>query len=374
MPASLIQTTLAVAVTDTTSRTITVASATSFVVGMGLYVDREYMVINNITGTVIGVNRGRGGTRATPHLVNTPVFVQLQSYFTTVDKYGAGTYANELVEPWINIRTGNMFSVVGGIWVSGNTYVGSTSYGLSPAIWSDCPLLQMEVNPLYGASDGDDFVGTGGCLVTANKYAFAGTNGTFTAVDAVMGGEVILTDPGADNDEIYVSANNNGPQLYLDAVSTWWFESRIKISQITVEQGIFVGLLKQGGMGADEMTDDTMALKVQNYLGFQVVEPVAHAPRLYTVQCIDAGARSQLALLSYTFAANTFVKLGMKSIAGTVTFYVDGVADATTTLSSSAQFPLNKAMCANWACKTGAASANTMTIDWWKIAQSRIAN
>jgi len=73
-------------------------------------------------------------------------------------------------------------------------------------------------------------------------------------------------------------------------------------------------------------------------------------------------------------ASTSYVKLGMRCVAGTVTFYVDGVADATTVASSATNFPLNALVAPAFATKCGSAAANTLHIDWWRMAQTRLAN
>jgi hypothetical protein len=61
----------------------------------------------------------------------------------------------------------------------------------------------------------------------------------------------------------------------------------------------------------------------------------------------------------------------MKSVAGKVTFYVDGVPDATTVLSSATNFPLNLYGVPGFATKCGSAAANTLSVDWWYAATTR---
>lgn len=372
MSASITNTQLTVAVSTTTERFINVKSATGFVVGYGVYVDREYMVVTSIVGTVIGVRRGAWGTRATPHVKGATVYVAPPTYFTAYDRFGAGTAANEAVQPYINILTGNVWSVVGGKWINGNTYGGSTNYGLSSAIWDDCPLDKMLVNPAYGSFDGDDFVGNSGSpLVTAHKYTLAGANGTLGAVASVAHGAAILTAPGMDNDAAFLIGGAGAMQVKGDASSTWWFEARVKISQITTAQGVFVGLATEAG--ADFMTDNTMALKVVSSIGFQIIAATDVAAVWQSVHQLASGARAAVNATLATAAAS-YVKLGMKSVAGLVTFYVDGVPDGTQVLSSATNFPLDAFMAAVFATKCGTAAANTLTVDWWKLAQTRIAN
>jgi hypothetical protein len=371
MPASITNTQLLVAVSTTNETTIQVKSATGFTKGYGVYVDREYMVITGVLGTMISVMRGAWGTRASAHAVGATVFVAPPNYFLTYDKRGAGTYANQSAQPYINILTGTAWSVLGGYWVANNIYGGSTNYGLSPAIWADCPLDKIRSDPGYGQYDYDDFNGASGSpLVTAHKYALAGANGTFTAA-AAYGGGAVLTAPGTDNDEAYLIGSAGCLPYKLEAASTLWFEARVKASQITTSQGIFVGFATEAGV--DFMTDNTMALKVVSSIGFQVIAATDIAAIWQSVTQLTSGARAAINATAAT-ASTSYVKLGIKIVAGLATFYVDGVPDATQVLSSASNYPLNALVAPVFGTKCGSAAANLLTIDWVSIAQTRIAN
>ena len=240
--------------------------------------------------------------------------------------------------------------------------------GLSPNIWSDCPLLEMTVDPTLGITDGDNFTRV---QATGFPYELVGANGTFAAVAGQAQGVARILATGADNDEAYISSNNDKAGIIkADATKNWWFEARVKLSQITAEQGVFVGLAEETGVGADLMTDDTMAMKVLDSIGFQIVHAVAAAAQWQSMMQLSGGAR---AAVNATLALGStgYVKLGMKSVLGTVTFFVDGIADATTVLSSAANFPLDQVMEVVFATKTGKAAANSLDIDWWKVAQLR---
>ena len=136
------------------------------------------------------------------------------------------------------------------------------------------------------------------------------------------------------------------------------------------EQGVFVGLAEETGVGADFMTDDTMAMKVLDSIGFQIVHAAAAAAQWQSMMQLSGGARAAVNA-TLVLGSTNYVKLGMKSVLGTVTFFVDGVADATTVLSSAANFPLDQVMEVVFATKTGKAAANSLDIDWWKVAQLR---
>lgn len=240
--------------------------------------------------------------------------------------------------------------------------------GLSPLIWDDCPRMQMLVNPTLGFFVGDDFTTV---QATGFPYELSGTNGTFAAIPGQMYGVARISAPGTDNDEAYLAYNNDAAGLIkADATHNWWFEARVKLSQIAAEQGVFVGLGEETGVGADFMTDNTMALKVVDSIGFQIVHATAAAAVWQSVIQLTGGAR---VAVNATLAngSTDWVKLGMKSVAGVVTFYVNGVANATTVASTATNFPLNQVMEPTFATKTGKGAANSLDMDWWYASQLR---
>ncbi|MEN6305790.1 MAG: hypothetical protein ABFD96_23900 [Armatimonadia bacterium] len=244
--------------------------------------------------------------------------------------------------------------------------------GLSPNIWDDCPRLQMLLDPTLGHFVGDDFtLANGESFTTAKNYTLAGANGTFTHLAADPNGVAVLTGPGTDNDECNVNLNTGVGILKLDATKDWWFEARVKLNQITTSQGVFVGLLTDDiTMGTDFHTDATMAMKVQDTLGFQILAATDIAAVWQSMMQLTGGARAAINATLAT-ASTGWVKLGMKCVSGTVTFYVNGVADDSTTTSATANYPLDQYVVPAFATKCGSAAANTLSIDWWYAAQLR---
>lgn len=244
--------------------------------------------------------------------------------------------------------------------------------GLSPLIWDDCPRIQMLQDPTLGHFVGDDFtLANGESFTTAKNYTLAGANGTFTHLAADPNGVAVLTAPGTDNDECNVNLNTGVGILKLDATKNWWFETRVKINQIATAQGVFVGLITDDiTMGVDFMVDNDMTMKVQDALGFQILAATDIAAVWQSMMILTGGARAAIDATLLT-ASTGWVKLGMKCVSGTVTFYVNGVADDSTTTSATANFPLDQYVVPAFATKCGSAAANTLSIDWWYAAQLR---
>jgi len=231
----------------------------------------------------------------------------------------------------------------------------------------------MLVDPGYGSVVGDDFLDPM-IVTTAHGYVWSGANGVVTHVAAIAHGAVLVLATGADKDECYFSSGNNiRGCIVAEAASTWYFETRIKINQITTSQGVFVGLAAETGNSTSAFVDDDCTMIVQDAIGFLIVAATDIAAVWQTVVQLTGGALVQVKAAAGTATA-AYTKLGMKSVAGLVTYYIDGAPLSDQVLSSATNFPLNKNLQASWFTKCGDAHANSITIDWWKAAQTRIAN
>ena len=243
--------------------------------------------------------------------------------------------------------------------------------GLSPALWSDCPRMRMLIDPTYGHFIGDDFHAW---LPTGYGYELTGTNGTCVKVAASPNGVVRLTTGATDNDEAAIAYGNDaGGHIIANATTDWWFEARIKVNQGNVAKGHFVGLAEETGVADDLFTNDTMEMKVIDTIGFQLLAATDVAATWQTMMQLNGGARVAINTNVATPQTTSYIKLGMKSEAGTVTFFVNGVANATTTTSAATNFPLDQVMEPTFGIKTGKAAAVTLDIDWWYAAQKRVA-
>jgi hypothetical protein len=247
--------------------------------------------------------------------------------------------------------------------------------GHSPLIWSDCPIYQMALNPALGMYFHDDFHSV---QTTGFPYAKVGTTGTYLALAAQMQGVARLTSTASDNkDVIIVSGNNLVGMIDADHIYPWWFEARVRLSQIAAEQGVFVGLGEEAAaISTDFFTTDTMELKILDHIGFKIVVATAGAAVWQTEHSLAGGA---LAVVAAAAAAGStsWVKLGMKSVpnaaltVSTVTYFVDGLPLAASVLSSATNFPLHQVMCLVAGIRTGSAAASALDIDWWSAAQLR---
>lgn len=242
--------------------------------------------------------------------------------------------------------------------------------GLSPLIWSDCPRLQMLVDPTLGIFLGDDFQKV---QATGFPYSiYTDTTDTFLSLAGQIGGIGRIALSGSDNDECYVVYNQAAGIIKANVANDWWFEAKAKPSQVAAEHGIFIGLAEEAGVGVDLMNTDDMVLKVLDAIGFQIISAAAGGACavIQTIIQLNGGSRVAVSAIAGTATA-AFIKFGMKSVSGTVTFFLNGVALATTVASSVTNFPLDQIMCPTFGVKIGSAAAENLDLDWWYAAQLR---
>jgi hypothetical protein len=125
----LTQTTLAAAVSNSSTTTIKVASATGITANSTvLYIadgnSGEAVVVNSVNGTYIGVTRGYQTLgSAAPHASGALVFVGPSNAFTTVQPSGSCVRANVPYLPVIALGLGGAATTIsdclGGVWVTG---------------------------------------------------------------------------------------------------------------------------------------------------------------------------------------------------------------------------------------------------------------
>lgn len=110
-------TTLSTAATDVAA-IVAVASATGIDVGDYLFIEREAMLVQAVTGTSIRVTRGFAGTAARAHAASATVYLGAPTNFyqSEVTVGATCTAANESFTPRIVLPTGNVFTCTGGVW------------------------------------------------------------------------------------------------------------------------------------------------------------------------------------------------------------------------------------------------------------------
>lgn len=122
--ASLSSTTLNGAVTAT-APSLYLTSASGVVEGTILYVDREAMRVTKVDGTKIKMQRGVMGTPVSAHATAATVYLGAQDQFFNCDP--VGTAQDGYVTPWINVLTGDKFTVSSTQWVKSSSEIANVT-------------------------------------------------------------------------------------------------------------------------------------------------------------------------------------------------------------------------------------------------------
>ncbi len=238
---------------------------------------------------------------------------------------------------------------------SGNSYfydnVNSPAIGTS--LWETFPALAHLCDPSIAHVYFNDFH-----TATKDSESLILTQATAgTGVAGVLAGGVMTLTAGATTD-------GQGPQVQLAGVDffpaagkTLWFECRLKVSHTSPD--LFVGLAE-----LDTTVFASSDMTTANHIGFSSFT----GDTILLADANKATVRVNTPALA-TLVADTYVKLGFV-IDGvtTITWYVNGVANATTVATAS--IPVLGLTPTFGIHATGTDNAS-MYLDWLKVAQLR---
>lgn len=119
----LLPTTLSAAISDSRTQYMSVASATGFAVGNTYLINGEVGFVKSVSGTLIGIDRGKAGTQAAGHTSGALVWIvssaQAPLAIVSKDPIGSCTRGNEVVLPKLNPFLKTVSDCTGGRWISG---------------------------------------------------------------------------------------------------------------------------------------------------------------------------------------------------------------------------------------------------------------
>ena len=275
---------------------------------------------------------------------------------------------------------------------------GDTTKYPTPAIWADCPVLEMIVDPSRGVHFYDDFSNApktdaglieGAGESAGNGYVFYGDTGVvMKAQSSATEGEgqaLEVSGNDADNDEGSMSLGS--PAFMVSDTGGYdnklWFEARIK-SATVADNGVsqFIGLAWDFGSnvpvaGAEALVDNTGALGAFSYLGFHC--DAANGDAWDFVYKAEGDSQTVAIAGVDVGVADTYAKFGFiydpsAPDANKITVYVDGVKSSTYVTAANiaaAAFPDAESLAPTWATKVGSAAAVLCNLDWWRCAQLR---
>ena len=244
----------------------------------------------------------------------------------------------------------------------------------SPSIWKDCPHdLLNEAGTGYYLHE--DFLATPlvnttitAALLSRLQVAGLAIDGdddtVLTQKSGEQGGYLDIETDGDDNDAAAVFTEPFA-EVVLNSGNKVWFEARLEIGAVA-DQGLFIGLTEKAGLSRDVVADNGTALIGESLIGFQIVSSATST--VDAVTKLDAGTVIKMDDAVHTIVADTEVKLGLKFDGGNkIQIFVNGVKVSTYTITAST-FPDNVKMGVIACLKTGTAAAQSMAIDWVRVA------
>lgn len=254
----------------------------------------------------------------------------------------------------------------------------------SPSIWKDC--LGEEMNEVgTGYYKHFDFNGsplvnttiTSALLARLNVADGLSNDGdddtVLTQKSGEIGGYLDIETDGDDNDAFAMFTEPLGAMV-LNSGNKFWFEARFEVGALA-DQGVFIGLAEKAALSRDIVADNCGALIGESLIGFQILaDDTDGADAVFK---LDNGTVvemksdvTQASALSTTFhlVADTEVKLGMKFDGkDQIQIFVNGTKVSTYTITPST-FPKGVNFGGIIAVKTGTAAAQSISVDWFRVA------
>lgn len=260
------------------------------------------------------------------------------------------------------------------------SYAGLSGVGPSDAIWQHVP-----ADVLAGRSGfylHEDFTAFDGA---SNAYrgssgawkSYEDTGSTVAVLETEVGGVLKITTDTTDNDEIWLGP---GPATQvLGKITTGdsevlAFECRVRPNQI-VTQNFFCGLMEEGCVAENTITDAGAIATTKDHLGFAVLEG---ASSTMTFKYGVASATFQTPISSLkTIVAATWYKFGFLYTSKgpdskRIRVFVDGVEQSTyvtaTNIAATTTFPSDQELNPIIGLKNGAGAATRWDVDWIRCA------
>lgn len=261
------------------------------------------------------------------------------------------------------------------------------------SFWADCPIADIKNGWRRGWFHEDDFsdvplIGTQTTQIGWNKgkvFATASANVVpATILNSIeYGGNNLQLLNAAANDRLAYSQAY--PSFFITGTpatsGTLWMEARVALTSIaTATMGLMFGLaeIDQWALaaGVPFSTNDSIAItNTASFIGFN--KATTGLGLGSTAVSDRATSMTNIGANEITFAANTFVKLGMKynPVGGSeeIVFYVNGVKTATrysqTQLIATTNLKANPLGLIIATIGGSAVSTNSTHLDWWRCFQ-----
>ena len=251
----------------------------------------------------------------------------------------------------------------------------NSGVGLSPAIWSNCPMTGIRNDPGLGFYMEDDFTRLGvtptitTIIAGLGQYSLFGSSGATILPDDAVGGGLVLTE--ATTNEAVSIAGESHPFRITSGGGDLWFEARIKTSTIVAtKQAWFCGLMDTTAQAAAVPLTATGTIADLNIVGFHHQEANTTAfDASYKANGVSAvEVNSDIG----TLEAGTYIKAGLTFDGkNTVKFYLNGLVSPTTVKVNATNFPNNEELALYLLSKQTSGSVTySPKWDWVRVAMS----
>lgn len=322
-------------------------------------------------------------SNASPRTILNSISGKLDTFGTTTPADGSTGFAKGCT--FKNTADGKLYTNAGSStsssFVDGAAVAGTAAgRGPSPAIWSDCPVLDFNLDPTKGWVFFDDFIKKNLVLASAATVTIIGdwaccTDGTGGSTldpqtDA-REGEVNITTT-TDNEDIIMSALNgmhNTGQVTFEAGKKTWFEARVKVDNVTdTKINTFIGFAEEGLVVNGTLLTVTNAIVDKDYIAFTQLAADGNAWQT-THNTASGGGSSVLSATAGVITINTYHKLGIYCDGTTIFFYIDGVLLADSVALTTANVPDGEEMAFYFSIMAASGDTISASIDWVRVAQ-----
>lgn len=261
----------------------------------------------------------------------------------------------------------------------------------SPSIWADCPWPEIMLDPGVGFGFKDDFEAchdfpTNTAVARVGDYEVFTGNGTNMSISGGVtgiGGQLVIASGDTADVATMLTLGGGAPFMISDTDgddTQLWFECRFKISSVTDadQVQVFIGLMEEdravaNGVWADGGGDLGFTTTI-DLLGFARSDNDGDSLSLAYQKASQTAQDNQQIVI----AADTFIKVGFvyrankNAAARRIACFKNAVEQSTyitDTNIAAATFPDAEELTLGIGVQNDSTTSNTITVDWWKIAQ-----
>jgi len=247
----------------------------------------------------------------------------------------------------------------------------------SPLIWKDCPKGAMAKDPSRYIDIWEDFDGgVAADVAYYGKFEVVGTNADIDVIDDEYYGVIALSGSDADNEGSFLKSNALY-DLTMNNSKRFWFEARVNVVDVSLDQAIVVGLMEPTGCTAEGIADNGADIIDEDYIGFLAITDATNMGNIQAVyQNGGDAAHTDVVAAAHTAVDDTYVKLGMRFDGKqTVTFYVNGASVGTLDVDDLTSNQLANPLCIFVGIKDCVGGATTvLQVDWIRFACEKVAS